>query len=180
MSTTPTRSAADPPAGDKPDPGAGFNALLTPHRSLSPHGFLVLMLAIGSVSFGTGIVFLLSGAWPVLAFCGLDVALIYIAFKLNYRAARLHETVELTPRALVIKRMYPSGEEESWQFNPYWVRLVVEPGDDADRAELKLRSHGRELVFGRFLSEEEKVDFAHALSGALLAARGEATAGEAV
>jgi uncharacterized membrane protein len=150
---------------------AAFNALLTPHRSLSPHGFLVLMLAIGSVSFGTGIVFLLSGAWPVLAFCGLDVLLVYIAFKLNYRAARLHETVHLTPEQLVVKRIHPTGQEEIWQFNPYWVRLVVEEADETNHAELILRSHGRELVFGRFLSNEEKVDFAQALSDALTATR---------
>ena len=46
-------------------PAGGFSALLTPHRSLGPQGFIVLMLAIGAVSFGTGIVFLMSGAWPI-------------------------------------------------------------------------------------------------------------------
>ena len=91
---------------------ASFDARLTPHRSLGPQGFLIFMLAIGTVSFGTGMLFLLSGAWPVLCFCGLDVLLVYIAFKLNYRAARLHETVRLTPEALVVRRVQPSPKRQ--------------------------------------------------------------------
>ena len=67
--------------------------VLHPHRSLSPRGFLILMSAIGLVSFVMGMVFLLIGAWPVMGFFGLDVALIYFAFKLNYRSGRLYETV---------------------------------------------------------------------------------------
>jgi len=152
-------------------PDAGFRALLTPHRSLGPRGFLALMLLIGAVNFVTGIVFLLQGAWPVLGFCGLDVALIYVAFKLNYRAARLHETVHLTDDALLVKRVHPSGREENWTFNPYWVRLHVEENAHTDRRALTLRSHGRELVFGQFLSEDEKLDFAKALVHALSAVR---------
>ncbi len=50
------------------------------------------------MSFGTGLMFFLMGAWPVIGFMGLDVALIYIAFKLNFRALRLYETVDLTRR----------------------------------------------------------------------------------
>ena len=33
-------------------------------------------------------VFLLAGAWPVFGFFGLDVLLVYWAFRLNYRRAR--------------------------------------------------------------------------------------------
>ena len=52
-----------------------FSAVLTPHRSLSRGGFIVLMLVLGGISLATGIVFLLAGAWPVFGFCGLDVLL---------------------------------------------------------------------------------------------------------
>ena len=46
------------------EPG-GFHAVLTPYRSLGPRGFLILMLALGAMSFATGIVFVIAGAWPV-------------------------------------------------------------------------------------------------------------------
>ena len=98
--------------------------------------------------------------------------MVYWAFKANYRAARLHEIIDLTEGTLTVKRVQPSGEEQSWHFHPYWVRLAVEADRQTERLDLKLRSHGRELSFGRFLSNEEKVDFAQALSGALHAVRG--------
>ncbi|MGA8397610.1 MAG: DUF2244 domain-containing protein, partial [Pseudolabrys sp.] len=73
-----------------------FSATLTPHRSLNRVGFLILMLLFGSVSFITGILFLVVGAWPVLGFFGLDVLLLYWAFRLNYRHAKAYEQVIVT------------------------------------------------------------------------------------
>lgn len=147
-----------------------FSALLTPHRSLPRTGFIVLMTLICVVSFGTGLMFFLIGAWPVLGFMGLDVALIYAAFKLNYRAGRLYETVDLTPEALTVTRVQPSGKAQSWSFNPYWVRLNLE--DRIGRSsELSLASHGNRLVLASFLSDPEREDFARALRAALADAK---------
>src|SRR5262245_49573938 len=152
--------------------GAGaFRAVLTPHRSLGPAGFIILMTAVSFVSFVIGFVFFLSGAWPVLGFCGLDVLIIYVAFKLNYRAGRAYETVELTRDELVLVRVHPSGRHERFAFNPYWARLRLQVRRDG-RPELKIVSHGKEISFGRFLTDDEKRDFAMAMEEALLIARG--------
>ena len=151
-----------------PQAETSFAAILTPHRSLGPKGFAVLMSAVCMVSFGTGLLFYLIGAWPVVGFMGLDVALIYIAFKLNYRAARLYETVDLTPNTLTVTRVQPSGKVESWTFNPYWVRLRLE--DRIGRSsELSIASHGKRLVFATFLTDPEREDFAQALTAAISA-----------
>ncbi|MBL8846299.1 MAG: DUF2244 domain-containing protein [Hyphomicrobium zavarzinii] len=147
-----------------------FRAILHPHRSLGPKGFLILMIGIGAVSFVTGLVFLLLGAWPVMGFFGLDVLLVYIAFKLNYRAARAYELVELTPHALKLTQISASGKSKSFEFNPYWVRVLFTERPDGGN-NLKLVSHGRELEFGRLLNDDERRDFAEALSSALDAAR---------
>lgn len=147
-----------------------FRAILHPHRSLPPKGFLILMVAIGSVSFVSGMVFLMMGAWPVMGFFGLDVLLVYIAFKLNYRAARAYELVELTPSTLILRQVSASGKAESFEFNPYWVRVLFTERHDGGN-HLKLASHGRELEFGRLLNDDERRDFAQALSRALSDAR---------
>ena len=147
-----------------------FRAILHPHRSLGPKGFLILMIGIGAVSFVTGLVFLLLGAWPVMGFFGLDVLLVYIAFKLNYRAARAYELVELTPHALKLTQISASGKSKSFEFNPYWVRVLFTERPDGGN-NLKLVSHGRELECGRLLNDDERRDFAEALSSALDAAR---------
>lgn len=156
---------------DRADEQVQFSAILTPHRSLGPNGFVIFMSVITLVSFVAGLIFAMIGAWPVFGFFGLDVLLIYFFFKLNYRAARSYETVDLTESELRITRVTPSGKSRSWQFNPYWVRLFVEH-HPAKTVRLILSSHGRELVFGEFLSHDEKLDFAKALQSALHSNRG--------
>lgn len=152
-----------------------FSAILTPHRSLSPRGFLILMGIISLISFIAGMAFFMAGAWPVLGFFGLDVLLIYGAFKLNYFAARAYETVSISGDTLTITKVLPSGRSKSWHFNPYWARveLAARPGK---ASRLVVTSHGRSLVVGAFLTEGERIDFAEALRGALNVSKGKATA----
>jgi uncharacterized membrane protein len=147
-----------------------FRAVLHAHRSLSPRGFLILMTAVGTVSFIAGMAFLLIGAWPVFGFFGLDVLLIYVAFKLNYRSGRAHEVVEVTPEVMTVTRIEPSGAKKRYEFNPYWARVLFSEGVDG-RTTLKLASHGEEFEFGRMLNDDERREFANVLVGALAAAR---------
>ena len=155
-------------AGPEPEP---FRALLTPHRSLGPKGFLALMIAIGTVSFASGMLFLALGAWPVLGFFGLDALLVYIAFRLNYRSGRAYETLELTPARFVLTRVHPSGRQEQFDCNPYWARVSLREWPDG-RTALSVVSRGSELAFGAFLTDDERRDLASALKEALLTARG--------
>src|SRR5512143_351725 len=70
-----------------------FDAILHPHRSLSRRGFVLVMgLAVGA-SMTMGGVFLAMGAWPVFGFYGVDVLLLYVALRCNYRSARIYERV---------------------------------------------------------------------------------------
>src|SRR5438874_9222171 len=118
-------------AGNEIDqPPTLFSALLTPHRSLNRTGFVVLMTFLTVVSFVTGVVFLMMGAWPVFGFFGLDVLVIWWAFKVNFRAARASEEILVTPSELRVRRISQRGEVVEWTFNPLWVRLDVEIDED--------------------------------------------------
>ena len=119
----------------------------------------MLMGVLGCASFITGMVFTSMGAWPVLGFFGLDVLIVYIAFRLNYRAGRLHETIEVSRSDLTVTRIHPTGRRERFNFNPYWVRVRLAEGRDG-RTDLRLHLHGKELAFGRFLTDDERRDFA--------------------
>lgn len=158
------------PGQTQAEPG-GFYAVLRPYRSLGRTGFLVLMTALGVMTVVTGVAFYLMGAWPVTGFFGLDLALVYFAFKLNYRAARLYETVDLTPDRLVWTRVHPSGRRERFDCNPYWARVNLREWPDGKTA-LRIASQGRMLTLGSFLSDEERRELAEALKVALLEARG--------
>ena len=144
-----------------------FSAVLTPHRSLGRKGFLILMTVLGLISFATGTAFLLAGAWPVFGFCGLDVLLIYFAFRLSYRRAKAYEQVTVTPSELTVRQVSHHGRISEWTLNPLWVKLdrVVHAEFGIER--LFLVSHGRRLAIAGFLGPQEKESFALALSAAI-------------
>jgi len=148
----------------------GFHAVLRPYRSLSPSGFLAAMALVAGVSAVTGGIFLLAGAWPVTGFFGLDVLLLYLALRLSYRSGRLYETVDLTPARLVWTRVHPSGRQERFDCNPYWARVELSEWPNG-RTRLGIRVQGRHLVFGGFLTDDERRNFASALRAALFVAR---------
>ena len=148
-----------------------FSALLTPHRSLSRTGFLLLMAFVGLVSFVAGAIFLSMGAWPVFGFFGLDVLAIYWAFKLNFHRAAAYEEIAVTPSALHVRRVTHLGHVSEWSFNPLWVRLDVRAHEEFGVERLALVSAGRSLTVGSFLGPDEKQSFANALTGALAAAK---------
>ena len=148
-----------------------FSALLTPHRSLNRTGFLAVMLSVGAISFVTGIVVLMMGAWPVFGFLGLDVLVIWWAFKVNFRAARAREEIVITPSELRVRRVSHRGHVTEWVFNPLWVRLDQEAHEEFGIERLYLVSRGRRLAVGSFLGPDEKASFAKALIEALNAAK---------
>lgn len=145
--------------------------VLHPHRSLSQRGFLILMSVLSAVSFITGVAFCLIGAWPVMGFFGLDVALIYWAFKANYRAGRAYEVVDLTPEVLALTRVSAKGVSERIEINPYWARVRLETDHPDGRTSLRIAVQGRELLLGQFLNDDERRELADALRDALLRTR---------
>ena len=148
-----------------------FSALLTPHRSLNRTGFLVLMGFLSVVSFATGIAFLLMGAWPVFGFLGLDVLVIYWAFRVNFRRAAATEEITVTPQELRVRRVSHRGHVAEWVLNPLWVRLDQKTHAEFGIERLYLVSRGRHVSVGSFLGPDEKASFYKALLAALQTAK---------
>jgi uncharacterized membrane protein len=148
-----------------------FSALLTPHRSLNRTGFLVLMAFLTVVSFAAGLAFLLMGAWPVFGFFGLDVLVVYWAFRINFRRAKATEEIRVTPSELRVRRISHRGHVVEWVLNPLWVQLDQKTHAEFGIEKLYLVSRGRRVSVGNFLGADEKASFAKALTAALLAAK---------
>jgi uncharacterized membrane protein len=148
-----------------------FSARLTPHRSLNRTGFLVLMTFLTAVSFAAGVAFLLMGAWPVFGFFGLDVLVIYWAFRVNFRRAAAIEEISVTPSELRVRRVSHRGHVVEWVLNPLWVRLDQKTHAEFGIERLYLVSKGRHVSIGSFLGPDEKASFAKALLVALQAAK---------
>jgi uncharacterized membrane protein len=144
-----------------------FERVLWPHRSLPPRGFRLLMLGLGLLSLAASIAFVAAGAWPVCGFFGLDVALLYLAFRLSYRSARQRETLRLADDQFTVERVDVYGERRLWRFQPFWLRIVLEERHDESNR-LLLASHGKSLVIGDFLAPALRRDLAAALRDALM------------
>jgi uncharacterized membrane protein len=161
-------------AGNEFDPQTEpelFSALLTPHRSLNRTGFLVLMGILSVVSFAAGLAFLLMGAWPVFGFFGLDVVVIYWAFRINFLRARATEEISVTLSELRVRRVSHRGHVVEFVLNPLWVRLDQKIHAEFGIERLYLVSKGRRVAIASFLGPDEKASFAKALTAALQAAR---------
>jgi uncharacterized membrane protein len=144
-----------------------YDVTLRPHRSLSPTGFWVIMTIMALWSFGGGIVLLTVGAWPVLGFVGIDVALVWWAFKASYGDRRAYERLHLADGTLTVTRADKRGVEQRFEFPSYWLKAQL----DASGA-LVLSSHGQHLAVGAFLAPEQRATLADDLSAALARARG--------
>ena len=154
----------------RPEPNL-FSARLTPHRSLGRTGFLVLMGFLTAVSFTAGVAFWIMGAWPVFGFFGLDVLLVYWAFRVNFRRAKATEEISVTPSELRVRRVSHRGHVVEWVLNPLWVQLDQKTHAEFGIEKLYLVSKGRRVSVANFLGPDEKASFAKALLAALQAAK---------
>jgi uncharacterized membrane protein len=148
-----------------------FAARLVPHRSLDRFQFRVLLILFAGVNFAASLPFIVIGAWPVAGFCGLDVALLFFAFRANFIAARAYEQFSLTPLELSLAKVSATGRRAEWRFNPSWVRLDREEHEEFGTMRLALVSRGCSVEIAKFLGPAEKAQFASRLTRALAEAR---------
>ncbi len=143
-------------------PQKRFRETLTiwPHRSLSPRGFLLVMATLGSLAFCIGLGFFLLGAWPVIGFLGLELLVVWVAFKMNYRAARRRQHLTATASNLKIEDVSPAGNRETTELPTAWVQVELTPREEPKmRSRLQqkviVRSHGKTAEIGNFLHPAE-------------------------
>ncbi len=148
-----------------------FAATLRPHRSLGTTGYIVVMAFVGITCFISGTMFYALGAWPIVGFLGLDVLLVWLAFKLSYRSGRARETVSLSRDRLVIRKIRPNGRASEILFNPYWVRLEVNHADEEGVTRIEVHSRGKAVPVGTFLNPGDRASFARAFRAALAEAK---------
>jgi uncharacterized membrane protein len=142
-----------------------MRATLTPHRSLSRRAFTIVLVGFAVIDAAVTGFFLSQRAWPVAIFLVLDVLALWLAFRINYRDARVEERVEVAADRLLVSRLDKRGRHAHWMVSPLWARVGAVGGA------VQIASAGRALRVGAFLSPEERSAFAAALAAALAKAR---------
>jgi uncharacterized membrane protein len=145
------------------DRGVGVQWTLRRNCSISPRQLLGVYLSLCCLSLLIAAGFALSGAPVVLAFSGLELVLIGLAFLVYARHARDGDTLTLSGQSLAVEQSL-GGRATVTEFRTEW--LCIEPS--AGQGSLvELAGQGRRVHIGRFLRPELRAALAQELRLAL-------------
>lgn len=113
------------------------------------------MLILVPVCSVLGFAFLLIGAWPVTLFLGLHIAALLTAFLHVEKHAGDFERLTLADDRLILDTHTVDGDQHR-EFNGHWVQVELLNTAVGGGNSLYLRSHGKEIPFGRLLSDDER------------------------
>ena len=142
-----------------------FEALIVPHRSLSPRGVATLIVALMVLLALVALRCWLLGAWPVVICSLLEVPLVVLLLAINVHRARASELILLSAQELTVIQVDPRGRRISFSLPAAWLRVDHENTEGASRVVVKSRGKAREI--GAFLHETEKQSLVRALGAAL-------------
>jgi len=143
-----------------------FEALIVPHRSLDRRGALILGAVMALSSAAIAFRFWLIGAWPVIAFSGVEFSLAALLLSANLRHARARELIRLDAAEITVVQTDHRGRHRSFSLPSAWLQIRLETiGSCGSR--LLLRSHGRGREVAAFLHTPAKLSLCEALRDAL-------------
>jgi uncharacterized membrane protein len=141
---------------------ADFTFVARRNNSLSSGGRLLVLGSIAVVLLAISLGFALNGAWLVFPFAGLDILVVYLAFRYVERRAGDYECIAFHAENIVIERQH-AARTERFDFNRHWVQVALIEPQGAKRGRLLLRSHGKEVEFGIHLTGEQRAALARRL-----------------
>jgi uncharacterized membrane protein len=142
--------------------GPGFTLVARRNSSLSASGRLLVVGSLAAVSLTISLGFVALGAWPILPFWGLEMFGLYVAFHIVGRHAGDYERISIRGDQVLIESS-EARRRTRHEFNRHWARLVVQPAGGGRHTRVALRSHGREVEFGRHLTDDQRLEVAHVL-----------------
>ncbi len=148
-----------------------FEAVLTPHRSLSPEGVNFVLWIVGTLAAMASLALVLMGVWPAPILLSLPVIFLWLAFKHNIATADTYEEISVSPTEVRLKHVSHKGEIQEFVLNPFHMKLQIERDEGIGVTRILVRSGKLFLVVGAFLNPADKTSFAAAFSQALHSAR---------
>jgi uncharacterized membrane protein len=132
---------------------ARFEWMIKPNRSLTAKGrnLWLMLTAISALPATIGAVAV--GAWPILPFAGLEVALVWLAFHTIASHDSDYELLQVEDRQFAWERC-SGGEVQRLKGNAAWAKIRV---DRARRqCRLQLSYAGRSVALGSFATDKRR------------------------
>ena len=158
---------------DTPDGLKAFVMTLRPRRSADPRVAYVFCGVLGVVWFAAGVFFTTFGGWPILGFFGAEFIFIAGMVYVFIKRTEVFETIEITREHVRISVRDLRGVETQ-DFPAYWAQISYS-GSATENGTLEVRSHGKAVEIGQFLSAHEKQRMADALIDALITQKSSAS-----
>jgi uncharacterized membrane protein len=143
-----------------------FDLELRPNRSMPHRHFWLMMAGVAVIFLLMGLRFLFLGAWPILPFLLVDLALLWWAMRASYRSGRESEHLRLDSQGLELVRIAAHGQARRTRIEPHRVRVELEELD-ADQNRLWLSAGGTRHGIGAFLSPRERAELARVIESGL-------------
>jgi uncharacterized membrane protein len=134
----------------------------TPNRSLGAEERRWALGAISATTLGVAAGAAALGAWPVMPFAGLEVALLALAFRALGRHDADFERLEIGAHEVRVE-VREAQSVTSFVAHLPWARVVMR--ERGARCTLRLAYAGRTVPLGRMLSDEGRRELAEKLRG---------------
>ena len=146
--------------------GPAIHWQLRRNCSVTPAQLGWFYLSLCVLSLGIGLFFWSLGATLVLAFAGLEIAVVGFAFLVYARHASDGEKISIHGGQLVVE-CESAGRLERAEFARQWVRVEPKSGD---HSLIELSGQGRSIEVGRFVRPELRHVLAREIRKALRSA----------
>jgi len=130
--------------------------VLKPNFSWSWRANLIFLYILMAISLTIGVGFLFMGAWVILPYSVLEIAVLWLSVYLCVYRCQRQEIITISPYEVIIEKGV-LRRQEIRSFNRSWSQfLVKEPRHRGDPSTICIRSHGQEMEIGSFLNQPDK------------------------
>jgi len=134
--------------------GENFQIILSPNRSLTGKHRWIFIGSIATICLSIATIFFILGATLILPFAGLEIAILSIAFYLNFKWSSQKEVIYINSQEVRIEKGN-NKLEFSWKEFRTFTSFVVSK-ENKDNIQLGFRSKGQTIYIGSFLNFDEK------------------------
>ena len=127
---------------------------LSPNSSLTGIYRIIFLASISFICVGIATVFYFFGAYLILPFAGIEIAILLIAFYLSFKWSSRKELIYISQEVVKIEKGIHKAEYLWEEFRTFTSFQIAKDANKSLR--LSFRSKGDDVIVGDFLNEDDK------------------------